>query len=55
MVRAKRLGSALNELVVMAVYTLFPTQHKLMMTNQNCNIFYKLTITVEHLCTDTEI
>lgn len=55
MEQAKKLGLVLNELVVMAIYTLTPTQHMLMTTNQKCNIFYKQTITPEHLYKDTEI
>lgn len=39
----------------MAVYTLTPTQYKLMMINQKCNAFYKQTTTLEYLCIDTEI
>jgi len=54
MVQAKKLGSVSNEPVVKAIYTSIPTQHKLRMTNQNYNIFYKLIVTLEHLCIDTE-
>ena len=55
MVQAKKLGLVSNEQVVMATCTLIPTQHKLRTTNQNYNIFYKLKVTLEHLCIDTEI
>jgi len=55
MVQAKKLGLASNVQVVMVIYTSTPTQHKLRTTNQNYNIFYKLTVTLEHLCIDTEI
>jgi len=54
MVQAKKLGLVSNEQVVMATYTSTPTQHKLRMTNQKYNIFYKLTVTLEHLCIGTE-
>lgn len=55
MVQAKKLRLASSELVVMGVYTLTPTLHTLKMTNQKCNIFYKLTLALEHLYTEAEI
>jgi len=55
MVYYKKLGLVSNQKVVMATYTSTPTLHKLMMTNQNYNICYKLIITLEYLCIDTEM
>lgn len=55
MVQAKKLELVSNELIVMAVYTLTPTQYMLKMTNQKYNIFYKLIITPKHLYIETEI
>jgi len=55
MVQAKKLELVSSEPVVMATYTSTPTQHKLRTTNQNYNIFYTLTVTLEHLYIDTII